>query len=86
VGLEIKNGIPLINGLPISNLSDGEKMALCISVAVQREGSLKMLLIDGVERLASVKREEVFNLLKSRGVQFVCSRTTDEDLLTVTEL
>lgn len=85
-GLTIENGVPLINGRPVSNLSDGEKLELCINVAVQREGALKMLLIDGIERLASVRRKKVYDLLKSKGVQFVAARTTDDDKLTVTEL
>lgn len=85
-GLTIVDGIPLINGRPISNLSEGEKLELCISVAVEREGSLKMLLIDGIERLATKKREEVYKRLKDKGVQFVATRTTDDDKLTVAEL
>ena len=85
-GLSIQEGVPLINGLPISNLSDGEKLELCVSVAVQREGSLKMLLIDGIESLASVRRQELYDMLKGRGVQFVATRTTDDEKLTVIEL
>ena len=86
VGLTIENGVPFINGRPISNLSEGEKLELCINVAVHREGALKMLLIDGIERLATNKREDVYSLLRSKGVQFVATRTTDDDKLTVTEL
>lgn len=85
-GLTIKDGIPLINGLPISNLSEGEKLELCISVAVQNENSLQMILIDGIERLATEKRENVYNRLKEKGVQFIATRTTDDESLTVVEL
>ena len=85
-GLEIKDGVPLINGRPISNLSEGEKLELCISVAIQREGSLKMLLIDGIERLATARRQTVYKRLKKAGVQFIATRTTDDDKLTVVEL
>ena len=31
-GLTVKDGTPLINGLPVSNLSDGQKLDLCIDV------------------------------------------------------
>lgn len=85
-GLAIENGVPLINGLPVSNLSDGEKMELCINIAAQREGALKMVLLDGIERLAKTKRENVYKMLKKRGVQFVATRTTDDDKLTVIQL
>lgn len=85
-GLSIKDGLPLINGLPISNLSEGEKFELCISVATRNPNTLQMVLIDGIERLATGKREKVYKNLKEKGVQFIATRTTDEDTLTVIEL
>ena len=33
-GLTVENGIPLIRGLPVSNLSEGEKLELCVEVAL----------------------------------------------------
>lgn len=86
IGLTIKDGLPLINNLPISNLSEGEKLDLCISIATAKEGSLKMLLIDGIERLATERREDVYKRLKAKGVQFIATRTTDDEELTVIEL
>lgn len=85
-GLEIKDGIPLINGRPLSNLSDGEKLLLCVEISVQKEGALKLILIDGVERLDTKARTALYKMLKARGVQFISSRVTDSDLLTVVEL
>lgn len=85
-GLSIKDGKALINGLPVSNLSEGEKMELCIDVTVAREGNIKLILIDGIERLATGKRDEVYAKLKEKGVQFIATRTTDDDSLTVVEL
>lgn len=85
-GLEIVDGVPLINGRPVSNLSDGEKLALCVEVAVQREGSLKLLLIDGTEKLDTASRNKMYKTLKQKGVQLIATRTTDQDTLIVTEL
>lgn len=85
-GLEVRNGVPLINGLPVSNLSEGQRLELCVGIATKREGSLNMVLIDGVEKLATDKRDEVYKALKDRGVQFLATRTTDEDSLNITEL
>lgn len=85
-GLTIKDGTPLIKGLPISNLSEGEKMDLCIDVTVAKEGNLKMILIDGIERLATDRRDSVYAKLKDKGVQFIATRTTDDENLTVIEL
>lgn len=84
--LTIKDGAPLINGLPISNLSDGEKMDLCVDVTVAKEGALKLILIDGIERLATTKRDQMYAKLAAKGVQFIASRTTDDNELTVVNL
>lgn len=85
-GLTVKDGIPLINGLPVSNLSDGEKLSLCVDVAIQKPDQLKIILIDGVEKLSSQLREELYNKCKEKGLQFVATRTTDDPELTVVEL
>lgn len=85
-GLTVKNGIPLINGLPISNLSEGEKLDLCIDVAIQKPNGLQIILIDGVEKLASDLREKLYQKCKQKGLQFIATRTTDEEDLTVVKL
>ncbi|RTL04680.1 hypothetical protein EKK58_10240 [Candidatus Dependentiae bacterium] len=85
-GLSIKDGIPLINGLPISNLSEGEKFELCINVASRNKASLNLLLLDGVEKLSTERREAMYKKLKDKGVQFIATRTTDEESLTITEI
>lgn len=85
-GLTVKNGIPLINGLPISNLSDGEKLDLCIDVTLQKPSGLQIILIDGVEKLSTALREKLYKKCKEKGLQFIATRTTDDDTLTVIEL
>ncbi len=85
-GLTVENGIPLINGLPVSNLSEGEKLDLCIDVALQNPNGLNIILIDGVEKLATDLRENLYRKCKTKGLQFIATRTTDEPDLTVVEL
>lgn len=85
-GLTVENGIPLINGLPISNLSDGEKLDLCIDVAIQKPNGLQIILIDGVEKLSTDMRNELYRKCKEKGLQFIATRTTDDPDLTVMEL
>jgi len=84
--LTVKDGLPLINGLPVSNLSEGEKLDLCIDIAVQKPNSLQIILIDGVEKLTTENREKLYAKCKAKGLQFISSRTTDSDSLTVVEL
>ncbi|RDU22864.1 hypothetical protein [Anaerosacchariphilus polymeriproducens] len=85
-GLTVENGIPLINGLPVSNLSEGEKLDLCIDVAIQKPNGLSIILIDGVEKLATGLRQQLYKKCKSKGLQFIATRTTDDEDLTVVEL
>lgn len=85
-GLTVVNGIPLINGLPISNLSDGEKLDLCIDVAIQKPNGLQIILIDGVEKLSTELRNKLYQKCKDKGLQFIATRTTDDEDLTVVEL
>ena len=85
-GLSVKDGVPLINGLPISNLSDGEKLDLCIDVAIQKPNGLQIILIDGVEKMATELRERLYKKCKDKELQFIATRTTDSDDLTVVEL
>ncbi|MBW1812086.1 MAG: hypothetical protein JRJ39_00060 [Deltaproteobacteria bacterium] len=85
-GLTVVDGMPLINGLPISNLSDGEKLNLCIDIATQNEETLDILLIDGVEKLSKVNRLKMYLKLKEMGCQFIATRTNDAPELTVIEI
>mgnify|MGYP002560457764 CR=1 FL=1 len=85
-GLTVENGIPLINGLPVSNLSEGEKLDLCIDVALQNPNGLNIILIDGVEKLATDMREKLYTKCKEKGLQFIATRTTDDEDMTVVTL
>ena len=85
-GLSVKDGIPLINGLPVSNLSDGEKLSLCVDIAVQNPGGLQIILLDGTEKLSETNRNNLYRKCKEKGLSFIASRTTDDDELIVTEI
>lgn len=85
-GLTIKDGIPLIHGLPVSNLSEGEKLDLCIDVAVQNPSGLQIILIDGMEKLSEANRNRLYDKCRKKGLQFISTRTTDDGQLTVIEL
>jgi exonuclease SbcC len=86
VGLTVKDGIPLINGLPISNLSDGEKLDLCVDVAIGKPATLQIILIDGAEKLSEKNRKRLYEKCKAKGLQFIATRTTDNDTMEVTDL
>ncbi len=85
-GLTVENGIPLINGLPVSNLSEGEQLDLCVDVTISKPSALQIILIDGAEKLSDKNRERLYQKCKDKGLQFVATRTTDSDEMVVTNL
>ena len=85
-GLTVENGIPLINGLPVSNRSDGELLELCVDIAISKPNSLQIILIDGAEKLDDSSRERLYRKCKDKGLQFIATRTTNDSELIVTEL
>lgn len=84
--LTVRDGMPLINGLPVSNLSEGEKMRLCVDIAVSRPGGLRIILLDGTEKLSEENRTALYDLCREKGLQFIATRTTEGDEMEVTAL
>ena len=82
-GLTVVDGRPLINGLPVSNLSDGEKLNLCVDVALAKPNSLQLILIDGAEKLSDDNRTALYARCKEKGLQFIATRTTNDNELEV---
>lgn len=85
-GLEIKNGIPLVHGLPVSNLSDGEKLDLCVDVAIGKKNNLQIILVDGAERLDDKSRAALYEKCKEKGLQLIATRTTNSEEMEITKL
>jgi len=82
-GLTVVDGKPLIHGLPVSNLSDGEKLNLCVDVALAKPSGLQIILIDGAEKLSDDNRAALYARCKDKGLQFIATRTDNSDELTV---
>lgn len=85
-GLAVENGVPLINGLPVSNLSEGEQLDLCVDVAISKPNALQIILIDGAEKLSDDNRDRLYKKCKDKGLQFIAARTTNDNELVVTKL
>lgn len=85
-GLTVKDGIPLINGLPVSNLSDGEKLDLCVDITISKPSAWSIILLDGTEKLDEVSRTNLYKKCKEKGLQFIATRTTNDNELEITQL
>lgn len=77
-GLTVEDGVPLIHGLPVSNLSEGEKLNLCVDVALAKPNALQIILIDGAEKLSDENRAQLYERCKAHGLQFIATRTTND--------
>ena len=85
-GLTVENGKPLIDGKPISNLSEGEQLMLCVDVALSKPNNLNLILLDGVEKLSDENRKLLYNKCKEKGLQYIATRTTNSNELIITEM
>jgi DNA repair exonuclease SbcCD ATPase subunit len=85
-GLTVEDGVPLINGLPVSNLSGGEALMLCVEIAAAKPGQLNILLIDEIGRLDTKSRAELYRKCIEKGVHFIATRAADTDEIEVTAL
>jgi DNA repair exonuclease SbcCD ATPase subunit len=85
-GLTVENGVPLINGLPVSNLSGGETLDLCVEIAAAKPGQLNILLIDEIGRLDTKSRAALYRKCIEKGVHFIATRAADTDEIEVTAL
>lgn len=89
--LTVVNGQAMIDKgtkgvLPIGNLSDGEKLDLCVDVTLSNSQGLKIILIDGVERLSETNKNKLYAKCKIAGLQFLATQTTDSDEMEVVYL
>lgn len=85
-GLTVENGMPLINGLPISNLSEGQKLDLCIDIALSKGNNLKLILIDGIEKMSQDNQQRIYKKCKENGIQFISTKTTNDNELIIREI
>ena len=84
--LSVHNGLALVNGIPVSGLSEGEKLMLCIDVTLAKEKNLKLILLDGVEKLSEANRKKVYEKCHNAGLQFIATRTDNNNELLITEV
>jgi len=77
------DGFVTVNGRPFSQLSTGEQLRAAVDVAVATLGDLKVVLIDGFERLDEDGQHDVIEHLRAAGVQAFIAQVADSDLTIV---
>lgn len=83
-GLGVAERQVTINGLPIAALSTGEQLDVAVDIAIATLGELKVVLVDGLERLDATHQERLLERLTAAGVQAFVTKVTDSELVIVT--
>lgn len=73
------NGLIRINGTLLDGLSDGEKLEAAFKIALQRIGELRVICIDGMEKLNESEQIKVLEICAENDVQVFVTITTDTE-------
>ena len=89
--MTVVDGVPMIlrnsgEALPIANLSDGEKLEICVDITIAKPNHLQIVLLDGLEKLSTENRVSLYKKCREKGIMFIAARTTDDAELIITEI
>lgn len=73
------NGMIRINGTLLDGLSDGEKLEAAFKIALQRIGELRVMCLDGLEKLNESEQIKVLQICADNDVQVFVTITTDTE-------
>jgi len=78
-GMKLENGVvKILNNndsyVPVDNLSEGEKLQLCIDIAKAKCGELKVILVDGFEKLDENKQKLFIEKAKKSELQYFITK------------
>jgi len=73
-------GNVLINDRPIISLSGGERIKFVMAIVRATAGPLKIILIDGFEKLSSKGQKEFIDECSGDDFQYIITKVTDGDL------
>ena len=83
--LSVVDGVPLINGLPIKNLSTGEQLRLAVKIATHLAGDLKVILVDRLESLDDKTQKLFLEECRASGMQFFLTKVSDTEYNIISE-
>jgi len=83
-GLSVdQNGNVLVNERPIINLSGGERIKFVMNIVRALAGELKIILIDGFEKLSKSGQNEFINECQNDEFQYIITKVTDNNFRAV---
>jgi exonuclease SbcC len=74
-----ENSMIRINGTLLDGLSDGEKLEAAFKIALQRMGELRVICLDGFEKLNESEQKKIVELCESNDIQAFITITMDTE-------
>ena len=63
----------------LDGLSDGEKLEVATKIALQRMGDLRVMCLDGFEKLNRAEQEKLMGIVKKHDIQAFVTITDDTE-------
>jgi hypothetical protein len=82
-GLEVRDGDIFVDGIPFDRVNEAERVKLAVRLAVLRAGKLRLVVLDGLERLSAKTFSLLRKELESTDLQVIGSFVSSEDHLTI---
>ena len=82
-GLEVRDGDIFVDGIPFDRVNESARISLALEIARIRSGELGLVLCDGLECLDSKTFEAFRKKALKTGLQFIVTRVSDEERLTI---
>jgi hypothetical protein len=79
-GLEVKDGDIYVGNVPFDRVNESKRMILSIEIAAMKAGSLKLIAVDGMERLDSKNFKAWEKAIAATDLQCIMSRVSDDPL------
>lgn len=74
-----ENSMIRINGTLLDGLSDGEKLEAAFKIALQRIGELRVICLDGFEKLNETEQKKIIKLCEDNDIQAFVTITKDAE-------
>jgi len=74
-----ENSMIRINDVLLDGLSDGEKLEAAFKIALQRMGELKVICLDGLEKLNESEQKKIVKLCEDNDIQAFVTITKDTE-------
>jgi AAA15 family ATPase/GTPase len=82
-GIEVEAGEIFCDGIIFDRLNTAKQIEISVEIAKLRAGDLKLICVDGIERLDSVTLEKMIESIQAKGLQMIGTKVSDNANLVI---